>query len=249
MPRITDGNRLYLYQLLMGTVGFGVQLPFGDIEDALAQDDILPCDLGFDSIDKLLEACPEFIKITTFKKGRVFATLLVNDEYDSYLEQAAQSSGKREKKADANRPWKRKGSAKIPSPAKPRPNRPAASKNENEEEAVLELDPVQLSESEPQGNAFEQANQAAAGDASGIGTDDDSPISDPDVPEEGVPNAGEASEDGTAVSEDLVPETPIYKTAAKRHVIQNTSVFEMPFEDEEDGTDAADVGSSPENDS
>lgn len=117
MPGITPGNRLYLYQLLSRELGVGKQTLLPRAEEVLEADGLRPEDLGCESMRTLCEQLGEFIKLTVFKKGYVYATVLANAEYDRALE--AQAKGAEKNAAAAGKPWKkRKGKALRP--VKPR---------------------------------------------------------------------------------------------------------------------------------
>ncbi|MBM6775168.1 DUF3825 domain-containing protein [Olsenella profusa] len=116
MPKITPGNRLYLYRLLSRSIGVGRQTLMPHVEEALTADGISPEDLGCTDMRALCEQLPEFIKLTVFKKGYVYATVVANEEYDRALERAASGA---DKAATKGKPWKRKG-GKLLKPVKPR---------------------------------------------------------------------------------------------------------------------------------
>ena len=116
MPKITPGNRLYLYQLLSRELGFGRQTLVARAEEALEADGLCPADLGCDDMRALCEQLDEFVKLTVFKKGYVYATILSNEEYDRALELA----GDPKAKAPGDKPWKRRRGAKALRPVKPR---------------------------------------------------------------------------------------------------------------------------------
>ena len=121
MPRITPGNRLYLYKLLSSTLGTNRQALLSRVEEVLLEDGIAPQDLGQEDIQSLMEALPEFVRLTVFKKGRVYATIVPNEEYDGYLERAGQSgSGNAGEKGSKSKPWKRRKGSHDPKPTKPR---------------------------------------------------------------------------------------------------------------------------------
>ena len=102
MPKITPGNRLYLYQLLSRELGFGRQTLIARAEEALAADGISPADLGCEDVRGLCEQLGEFVKLTVFKKGYVYVTVLANEEYDRALERSGEA------KAPGDKPWKRR---------------------------------------------------------------------------------------------------------------------------------------------
>lgn len=120
MGKITVGNRLYFYQLLSREIGVGKQVLVPRVEEVLAADDIEAADLEFESTLDLLAAMPELIKLTVFKKGRVYATLLANDEFDGILERLAAPAPAEKGAKGGPKSWKRKKGPKDPTPAKPR---------------------------------------------------------------------------------------------------------------------------------
>ena len=129
MPHVTPGNRLYLYQLFVREVGVGKQTVLARIEEVLLADDIMPCDMGFDDVRSLLEELSDFVRLTVFRKGRAYATVIAQPEWDEILaeldkpreETKGKGAGKGAGKGGA-KSWKRKKSRKTPKPAKPRPH-------------------------------------------------------------------------------------------------------------------------------
>ena len=117
MPKIVPGNRLYLYQLLCRELGVGKQTLLPRVEEVLLADGLAPADLGCDDMRALCEQLGEFIKLTVFKKGYVYATVLANEEYDRALERLASAE---KKPAAGGKPWKRAKGAKALKPLKPR---------------------------------------------------------------------------------------------------------------------------------
>ena len=85
MAVIKQEHALYLYKLLKATIGVSKQTPLSTVEGVLIEDNLAPQDFGFDDIRALMEACPDFIKITAFKKGYVYATLLTFDTFEAAL--------------------------------------------------------------------------------------------------------------------------------------------------------------------
>lgn len=125
MPNITVGNRLYLYQLFMREIGPGRQTMLSRMEEVLASDNILPCDLDCDDVRELLESLDDFVRLTVFKKGRVYATVVARAEWDELLAGLDQAPAEKTKGQGGPKSWKRKRSPKAQRPAKPRPkNRP-----------------------------------------------------------------------------------------------------------------------------
>lgn len=116
MAVIKQEHALYLYKLLKATIGVSKQTPLSTVESVLIEDDLAPQDFGFDDIRALLEACPDFIKITAFKKGYVYATLLTFDTFE-----AALVAGEKNVEAQNNgKPWKRRRGAKSIRALKPK---------------------------------------------------------------------------------------------------------------------------------
>lgn len=118
MPKIIPGNRLYIYQLLSREIGVGRQTLLPRVEEVVLADGFDPEDLGCASMRELCEQLPEFIKLTVFKKGYVYATVIANEEYDRALDRLAAAAEK--KPAAGGKPWKRAKGAKALKPAKPR---------------------------------------------------------------------------------------------------------------------------------
>lgn len=133
MAKITPGNRVYLYQLLSRELGVNHQTLLPRAEEALVADGLVPADLGCADMRELCEQLPEFIKLTVFKKGYVYATVLACEEYDRALERA-QDAG--DKAAASGKPWKRRRGAKALKPVKPRHVEPPAEKDEKDGDAV-----------------------------------------------------------------------------------------------------------------
>lgn len=116
MTVIKQEHALYLYKLLKATIGISKQTPLSTVEGVLIEDDLAPQDFGFDDIRALMEACPDFIKITAFKKGYVYATLLTFDAFE-----AALAAGEKNVEAQNNsKPWKRRRGAKSIRALKPK---------------------------------------------------------------------------------------------------------------------------------
>ena len=116
MAVIKQEHALYLYKLLKATIGVSKQTPLSTVEDVLIEDDLAPQDFGFDDIRALMEACPDFIKITAFKKGYVYATLLTFDTFE-----AALVAGEKSVESQNNgKPWKRRRGAKSIRALKPK---------------------------------------------------------------------------------------------------------------------------------
>lgn len=119
MPTMSPGNRLYLYQLLRREIGTGRQTLLSRVEEVLVADDLAPEDLGYGSVRELLESLGDMVKLTVFKKGNTYATLLQNDDWDRILAEPEGPSAQ-QKAAAKGKPWKHRSKAKTLRPAKPR---------------------------------------------------------------------------------------------------------------------------------
>lgn len=118
-PQLTPNNRIYLYQLLSRELGCGKQTFMPVVEEALARDRMTSDDLGFESTRALLEALEEFVKLTVFKGGRIYATVMAQPAWDEAL--AALESGKaKDAGGPSNKPWKRKKADKTLKPVRPK---------------------------------------------------------------------------------------------------------------------------------
>lgn len=84
-PTLSLGNHIYLYRLLRDAIGCGKQTFMTQVEEALAAGDMTAYDLGFESTRELLEELNDCIKLTVFKGGRLYATVIANEAWDSAL--------------------------------------------------------------------------------------------------------------------------------------------------------------------
>lgn len=143
MAKITAGNALYLYRLLGRELGVGKQTSMARVAEVLEADGIWPEDLGCADVRALCEALTDFAKVTAFKKGQVFVTVMRNEELDRMLERAGEPTAA-EKAASKGKPWKHRKGAKAVKPQKPRHvEKPAAV------EPAVEPEPVAVAEEEP----------------------------------------------------------------------------------------------------
>ena len=120
-PTLTQNNRIYLYRLLSQELGCGKQVFLPTIESALAGDRMTAEDLGYESTRALLEALDEFVKLTIFKGGRIYATVIAQPAWDEAL--AALESGSSAKSdggSKSGKPWKRKKTDKALKPVRPK---------------------------------------------------------------------------------------------------------------------------------
>lgn len=84
-PTLSLGNHIYLYRLLRDAIGCGKQTFMTQVEEALAAGDMTAYDLGFESTRELLEELDDCIKLTVFKGGRLYATVIANEVWDTAL--------------------------------------------------------------------------------------------------------------------------------------------------------------------
>lgn len=84
-PTLSLGNHIYLYRLLRDAIGCGKQTFMTQVEEALAAGDMAAYDLGFESTRELLEELNDCIKLTVFKGGRLYATVIANEAWDTAL--------------------------------------------------------------------------------------------------------------------------------------------------------------------
>lgn len=84
-PTLSLGNHIYLYRLLRDAIGCGKQTFMTQVEEALAAGDMTAYDLGFESTRELLEELNDCIKLTVFKGGRLYATIIANEAWDAAL--------------------------------------------------------------------------------------------------------------------------------------------------------------------
>lgn len=84
-PTLSLGNHIYLYRLLRDAIGCGKQTFMTQVEEALAAGDMAAYDLGFESTRELLEELNDCVKLTVFKGGRLYATVIANEAWDTAL--------------------------------------------------------------------------------------------------------------------------------------------------------------------
>lgn len=84
-PTLSLGNHIYLYRLLRDAIGCGKQTFMTQVEETLAAGDMTAYDLGFESTRELLEELDDRIKLTVFKGGRLYATVIANEAWDAAL--------------------------------------------------------------------------------------------------------------------------------------------------------------------
>lgn len=84
-PTLSLGNHIYPYRLLRDAIGCGKQTFMTQVEEALAAGDMTAYDLGFESTRELLEELDDCIRLTVFKGGRLYATVIANEAWDTAL--------------------------------------------------------------------------------------------------------------------------------------------------------------------
>ena len=138
--QLTPANKLYLYQLLSESIGIGKQTFSTRALEALAEQEITPEALGHESAQSLFEALSDFVQLTPFKGGRLYVTVLRQEEWDSALEAAGSGTSEGGKQAGGKggkgKPWKRrKGGLK---PVRPKLIEPVAEEPVEEEPPAKE---------------------------------------------------------------------------------------------------------------
>lgn len=121
-PTLSLGNHIYLYRLLRDAIGCGKQTFMTQVEETLAAGDMTAYDLGFESTRELLEELDDCIKLTVFKGGRLYATVIANEAWDAALAKgedkpkAAKQSYKKKKRGEKDLKAVRPKHVKRPEP-------------------------------------------------------------------------------------------------------------------------------------
>ena len=145
-PTLSLGNHIYLYRLLRDAIGCGKQTFMTQVEEALAAGDMAAYDLGFESTRELLEELDDCIKLTVFKGGRLYATVIANEAWDAALAKGedkpkatkgAKQSYKKKKRGEKDLKAVRPKHVKRPEP-EPAVEVEAAAEPEAEAEVVIE---------------------------------------------------------------------------------------------------------------
>lgn len=119
-PQLNQNNRIYLYGLLRSTIGVGKQAFMTQVEEALASDGLDAASLGYGSVRELLEELDDFVTLTLFKGGRVYATLVAQPEWDAILDAAGDGANAAGATGKSGKPWKRKRGQRTLKPVRPR---------------------------------------------------------------------------------------------------------------------------------
>ena len=115
---LTTNNQLYLYRLLAQEFGVGTQAFVPRVEEALAADGVDPAGLGFVDAAGLLSSL-DFVTLTSFKGGRVYATFTRREDFDDALASLQDADDPAPTKK-GGKPWKRKKTALKPVKPQPR---------------------------------------------------------------------------------------------------------------------------------
>ena len=202
-PTLSLGNHIYLYRLLRDAIGCGKQTFMTQVEEALAAGDMAAYDLGFESTRELLEELDDCIKLTVFKGGRLYATVIANEAWDAALAKGedkpkgAKQSYKKKKRGEKDLKAVRPKHVKRPEPVaevapEPEPETKIEVAIEVAAEAETEIaattDPKVISEQEataepneaPESTTEEAADQPETpafqnGDVFGDEAEDDQP--------------------------------------------------------------------------
>lgn len=175
-PTLSLGNHIYLYRLLRDAIGCGKQTFMTQVEEALAAGDMAACDLGFESTRELLEELDDCIKLTVFKGGRLYATVIANEAWDAALAKGedkpkaakgAKQSYKKKKRGEKDLKAVRPKHVKRPEP-EPTVEVEAAAEPEAEAEVVIEatveieteIAATANSEATPEQEAIVEADEA-----------------------------------------------------------------------------------------
>lgn len=218
-PALSLGNHIYLYRLLRDAIGCGKQTFMTQVEEALAAGDMTAYDLGFESTRELLEELNDCIKLTVFKGGRLYATVIANEAWDTALAKG-EDKPKAAKGAKQSYKKKKRGEKDLKAVRPKHVKRP-------EPEAMVEAAP----EPEPE-TEIEVAIEVTAGTEIAATTDSEV-ISKQDA-------TAELNETPKSTTEEAAdqPETPAF---------QNSDVFDNEAEDDQpDDQDATESTLEPE---
>ena len=204
-PTLSLGNHIYLYRLLRDAIGCGKQTFMTQVEEALAAGDMAACDLGFESTRELLEELDDCIKLTVFKGGRLYATVIANEAWDAALAKG-EDKPKAAKGAKHSYKKKKRGEKDL------KAVRPKHVKRVEPESAV-EVEAV----SEPE-EEIEVVVETAVEIETEIAATTDSEVTSE---QEAIAEAGEAPESAIEEPADQ-PETPVF---------QNSDIFGDAAED------------------
>lgn len=229
-PTLSLGNHIYLYRLLRDAIGCGKQTFMTQVEEALAAGDMAAYDLGFESTRELLEELDDCIKLTVFKGGRLYATIIANEAWDTALAKG-EDKPKAAKGAKQSYKKKKRGEKDLKAVRPKHVKRP-------EPEPVAEVAPESEPETEIEVSEV-SIEVTAEAEAEIAATTDPEVISE----QEATVELNEAPKSTTEEAADQ-PETPAF---------QNSDVFGNEAEDdrpeelaEQDATEAASEPEAPQ---
>lgn len=221
-PTLSLGNHIYLYRLLRDAIGCGKQTFMTQVEEALAAGDMAAYDLGFETTRELLEELDDCIKLTVFKGGRLYATVIANEAWDAALAKG-EDKPKAAKGAKQSYKKKKRGEKDLKAVRPKHVKRP-------EPEPVAEAMP----EPEPEAEIEVAIEVTAEAETEIAATTDPKVISEQEA-------TAELNETPKSTTEEVAnqPETPAF---------QNSDVFDNEAEDDQ-SDEPADQGvteSAPE---
>ena len=220
-PTLSLGNHIYLYRLLRDAIGCGKQTFMTQVEEALAAGDMTAYDLGFESTRELLEELNDCVKLTVFKGGRLYATVIANEAWDAALAKG-EDKPKAAKGAKQSYKKKKRGEKDLKAVRPKHVKRP-------EPEAMVEAAP----EPEPETEIEVAIEVTAKAETEIAATTDPVVISE----QEATAELNEAPKSTTEEAADQ-PETPAF---------QNSDVFGNEAEDDQlDDQDATESTPEPE---
>ena len=194
-PTLSLGNHIYLYRLLRDAIGCGKQTFMTQVEEALAAGGMAAYDLGFESTRELLEELDDCIKLTVFKGGRLYATVIANEAWDAALAKG-EDKPKAAKGAKQSYKKKKRGEKDLKAVRPKHVKRP-------EPESVVEAKAV----SEPEAEA-EVVIEAVEVETELVATIDSEAMSE----QEAIAEKGEAPESETKEATEQ-SETPVFQNS------------------------------------
>lgn len=226
-PTLSLGNHIYLYRLLRDAIGCGKQTFMTQVEEALAAGDMTAYDLGFESTRELLEELDDCIKLTVFKGGRLYATVIANEAWDAALAKG-EDKPKAAKGAKQSYKKKKRGEKDLKAVRPKHVKRP-------EPEAMVEAAP----EPEPEAEIEVAIEVTAEAETKIAATTDSEVISE----QEATVELNEAPKSTTEEAADQ-PETPAFQNS---DVFGNEAENDRPEElAEQDATEAASEPETPQ---
>lgn len=219
-PTLSLGNHIFLYRLLRDAIGCGKQTFMTQVEEALVAGDMAAYDLGFESTRELLEELDDCIKLTVFKGGRLYATVIANEAWDAALAKG-EDKPKAAKEAKQSYKKKKRGEKDLKAVRPKHVKRP-------EPETMVEAVP----EPEPEAEIEVAIEVTAEAETEITATTDPEVISE----QEATAELNEAPKSTTEEAADQ-PETPAF---------QNSDVFGDEAEDDQDATESTPEPETPQ---